>query len=191
MYFRNSSDIYGKPVKVIHPGEWHVSDRDEMIYTILGSCVAVCLHDPVTRVSGMNHFMLPGHISDSDISRERTARYGITAMKELLQNLERLGADRSTMKAMIFGGGSMLDDRRGHTRKDDAIPCQNVRIAKLFIEMEDIALEQTDTGGAYSRRIIMDVRSGRLFMRKAGALEEFRESLFLDTIPPVESRTHI
>ena len=112
--------LYGKPVKVIHAGEWHVSDCDEMILTILGSCVAVCIHDPVNRVSGMNHFMLPGHLSNSDIFKEKTARYGITAMKILIKNLYSLGAERSNMRAMIFGGGTMLDAIRGPQSYRDA-----------------------------------------------------------------------
>ena len=185
MYFNSSAQVYGKPVKVIHAGEWHVSNSDEMVLTILGSCVAVCIHDPVNRVSGMNHFMLPGRISDRDISGEKTARYGITAMKILLKNLAGLGADRSSMRAMIFGGGAMLTPPAGYTGLGEPLPDLNVRIAKLFLEMEDIQLDQSDTGGSFSRKIMMDVRSGKVFMRKKTRMEDLRvrEPPFLDQVP--------
>lgn len=166
MYFKNSAGLYGKPVKVIHAGEWHVSNRDEMILTILGSCVAVCIHDPVNRVSGMNHFMLPGHTSASDISSGRTARYCITAMKILMENLTRLGAGTHRMRASIFGGGTMTGPHAGCLFGNSPLSGQNVRIAKLFLEMEDIPLCQEDTGGSYSRKIIMDVTSGRVYMKR-------------------------
>ncbi|MBP7734342.1 MAG: chemotaxis protein CheD [Spirochaetes bacterium] len=183
MYFNSSAQVYGKPVKVIHAGEWHVSNSDEMILTILGSCVSVCIHDPVNRVSGMNHFMLPGHISDLDMSREKTARYGITAMKILLKNLTGLGADRSTMRAMIFGGGAMLTPPPGCTGLGEPLPNMNVRIAKLFLEMEDIRLDECDTGGTFSRKILMDVRSGKVFMRKKTRVEDLPETFLMDQVP--------
>lgn len=182
MYFNSCAEVYGKPVKVIHAGEWHVSNSDEMILTILGSCVAVCIHDPVNRVSGMNHFMLPGHISDPDIPRDKTARYGITAMKILLKNLTGLGADRSSMRAMIFGGGAMLAPPAGYAGLGEPLPNLNVRIAKLFLEMEDIQLDQSDTGGTFSRKIMMDVRSGKVFMRKKTRVEDLSDTFLLDQV---------
>jgi chemotaxis protein CheD len=185
MYFKKSAGIYGKPVKVIHAGEWHVSQSDEMILTILGSCVAVCIHDPVNRISGMNHFMLPGHVSKSDIFKDRTTRYGITAMKVIIQKLIDIGAEKSYLRAMIFGGGTMLDSLSGNIIRDDPLPLQNVRIAKLFIELEDIPLERADTGGTCARKIMMDVQSGKVFLRKSGSTDEIRQSLFLTGSPRV------
>lgn len=171
MYLEHTAAKYTKPVKIINAGEWHVSRDDEIIATILGSCVAVCLHDPVTRISGMNHFMLPGRISKSDIFSDRAARYGITAMKELLHKLEREGADRSAMTAMIFGGGTMIEASSFEDASGDPLPEQNVRIARVFIEIEDIPLVRHDTGGFFSRRLMMDVRSGRVFMKKSRSME--------------------
>src|SRR5271157_1725933 len=101
-------DRLGKKVKIIQPGEYHVSAEDEMIGTLLGSCVSVCLHDPVTQVSGMNHFMLPGRIVQADIFQDRTARYGITAINELLAQMEAAGAFRERMTAKVFGGGHVI-----------------------------------------------------------------------------------
>ena len=167
MYLEHTAAKYSKPVKIINAGEWHVSREDEIITTVLGSCVAVCLHDPVNRISGMNHFMLPGRISKADIFSDRAARYGITAMKELLHVLEQEGADRSVMTAMIFGGGSMIDGLNAGRAALDPLPGQNVRIARIFIELEDIPLVRDDTGGIYSRKVMMDVLSGTVFLKKS------------------------
>ena len=59
MYIRQSIK-FGKDVKIIHPGEYYVSSENELIGTLLGSCVAVCLIDTEKGMAGMNHFMLPG-----------------------------------------------------------------------------------------------------------------------------------
>jgi len=66
MYIRNAWK-YGKPLKIIQAGEFFVSDTNEFIGTLLGSCISVTLHDPVNKISGLNHFMLPGRISSVDI----------------------------------------------------------------------------------------------------------------------------
>ena len=162
MYIRNSQK-YGKPIKIIHPGEFYVSDGDEIIGTLLGSCIAVCLHDPTRGVSGMNHFMLPGRISGTDIVKDKTAKYGITAINKLITALEKLGADRERLAAKIFGGGDVLDG----VIASSTIPADNVRLAKVMMEMEDIQIEQIDAGGIFTRKILMDVKSGNVYLKKS------------------------
>ncbi len=170
MYIRNSHK-YGKPIKIIHPGEYYISDGDEIIGTLLGSCVAVCLHEPVRCVSGMNHFMLPGRISGTDITKDPSAKYGITAINKLLQSLENTGADRARMVAKIFGGGQVLDGLIAGT----TIPADNIRLARVMMEMEDIQIEEIDVGGIFTRKILMDVRTGGVYLKKSSRKDVMRE----------------
>ncbi|MBN1495944.1 MAG: chemotaxis protein CheD [Spirochaetes bacterium] len=163
---------FDKPVTIIQPGEYHVSDRDEMIGTLLGSCVAVCLHDPVRRVSGMNHFMLPGRIVKNDVFSAGSARYGISAITELLGMMEKRGAARRDMVAKIFGGGHVI-----YTALDSStIPMDNVRLARTLLEIEDIPIVEMEVGGDSARKILMDVKSGKVFMkyvpRSAGTAQD-------------------
>ncbi|HSV97388.1 MAG TPA: chemotaxis protein CheD [Spirochaetota bacterium] len=162
MHIRNSQK-YGKPIKIIHPGEFYVSDGDEIIGTLLGSCIAVCLHDPERGVSGMNHFMLPGRISGTDITKDGRAKYGITAINRLIRSLEKAGADRDRMIAKIFGGGEVLDGVIATT----TIPADNIRLARVMMEMEDIQIEEIDVGGKYTRKILMDVKTGEVYLKKS------------------------
>ena len=53
----------------IHIGDCYVSTEPAVIYTVLGSCVAVCLFDPVRRIGGMNHILLPGEARMNDFDR--------------------------------------------------------------------------------------------------------------------------
>ena len=87
-------------------GECRVSsDPDLVLSTLLGSCVAVCLRDPVARVGGMNHFLLPG----TDLSRDSSSlRYGAHAMALLVEALVAHGARRERLGAKLFGGGRVL-----------------------------------------------------------------------------------
>ena len=161
MYERKSIR-YGKVIKIIHPGEFYVSSTDEIIATLLGSCVSVCLYDPERLIAGMNHFMLPGRIASTDIFDDRSARYGITAINELLIHMEEAGSSRSKIIAKIFGGGHVLDG----VTDIATIPLDNIRLAKIMIEIEDIPISQIEVGGVYTRKILMDVVTGKVYLRK-------------------------
>jgi chemotaxis protein CheD len=150
----------GKTIHIIQPGEYHVSTEDDMIGTLLGSCVSVCLFDAGRRVSGMNHFMLPGRIVKADVFKDRSARYGITAMNELIMGMEKAGASRKHMTAMVFGGGHVIT-----TFESSSLPFDNIRLARVMLELEDIPIEQMSVGGRYARKIVMESRTGKVFLK--------------------------
>jgi len=147
------------------------------------------IHDPVNRVSGMYHFMLPGHISESDMANDRTARYCITAMKIIIRNLTGMGVKKTAMRASIFGSGTVTGSATKSAFGGAPLAGQNVRFAKLFLEMEDIPLCQDDTGGPYSRKIIMDVRSGRVYMKRKTGMEDMKSPLFTAAFSAPATRT--
>ena len=91
------------PQRSIIVGDVFASDEPALVATVLGSCVAACMYDPVTQVGGMNHFMLP------QANRETTsAAFGIHAMELLINKIMRLGGDRRRLQAKHFGGASGL-----------------------------------------------------------------------------------
>ncbi|MCP4133597.1 MAG: chemotaxis protein CheD [bacterium] len=176
MYLRHSQK-YGKDIKIIHPGEFFVSGEDEIIGTLLGSCVAVCLIDTVTGYAGMNHFMLPGRISVQDIFQDRSARYGITAINHLMAEMIKMGALRNKMTAKIFGGGHVLDTDGGIT----SIPQDNIKIAKVMMELEDIPITEIDVGDNFTRKLLLVVKSGKVYLRKTTKKEVYEKIYKRDT----------
>lgn len=161
MFIRKTTK-FGKPIKIIHAGEFYITEKDELIGTLLGSCVAVCLFDSKSGIAGMNHFMLPGRISKVDIFKDRSAKYGITAINKLIEKLIKKGAERKNLVAKVFGGGSVLE----YKGRETSIPQDNVRLAKIMLEMEDIPIIESDVGGSYTRKLLMDVKSGKVYQRK-------------------------
>ena len=162
MYIRNSSK-YGKNIKTIHPGEYYISTEDEIIGTLLGSCVALCLFDVKRGIAGMNHFMLPGKIRNDNIHDDRSAKYGITAINKLLSEMIKKGAVKNDIIAKVFGGGKVLE----HIIETNTIPADNIRVAKIMMEMENIQIAQIDVGGNFTRKILMEVKSGSVFLKKS------------------------
>ena len=153
---------YGKKVKLIYAGDYYVSDQNEMIGTLLGSCVAVCLYDMSKKVGGMNHFMLPGKVTRIEETIDRSAKYGITAINELIAEMLRTGAEKHHIVAKLFGGGAVLE----FENKQTVIPDNNIRIARVMLEMEDIPIVEEDTGGKFIRKVFLDVDTGKVYLKK-------------------------
>lgn len=155
----------GRPERCVHvvQGEFHVSDDpDVVLSTILGSCVAACLHDPGARLGGMNHFLLPGTDGEGD---DRSAtRYGVHAMELLVNGLLRAGARRDRLEAKLFGGGRMVE---GLTD----VGMQNAAFAERFLRQERIALAGSSLRGDRGRRVQFWPSNGRTRQKLLGQEE--------------------
>ena len=133
----------GSKSTYIAQGEYAVSsDPETTISTILGSCVATCLWDPVARVGGMNHFLLP----DGPTSRSEVSSFGANAMELLINGLIRSGAVRSRLRAKVFGGAEMY---RGLTNAGN----QNGAFVLEYLEREGIPCDGQSLGGSKARRV--------------------------------------
>jgi len=142
-------------------GEFHVtSDSAVFLTTILGSCVAACLTDPIARVGGMNHFLLPGEEGASNLSMS----YGVHAMELLVNGLLQQGARRERLQAKLFGGARMLE---GLT---DVGRC-NADFAERFIKRERITLTGGSLRGERGRRVQFWPTMGRVRQLTLGTAE--------------------
>jgi chemotaxis protein CheD len=127
-----------------------VEEPGVMLSTILGSCIAACLYDPVLKVGGMNHFLLPG---DGNAHGEGM-KYGVNAMELLINGLLQRGAVRSRLEAKLFGGGQVLDNLTD-------IGVQNAAFAHRFLNAERIAVVGASVGGVQARRVRFWPTTGR------------------------------
>jgi len=143
----------------IAPGELYASKRDITIVTVLGSCVSTCLRDPVAKVGGMNHFMLPdrGGARDSPVSEP--ARYGAHAMEMLINNLLSIGAARDRLEAKIFGAGRVLPGLSD-------VGARNAEFAIEYLARERISLLAQDVGGEHARKIYFFIASGKVLVKQ-------------------------
>lgn len=133
-------------------GECRVSaDPSVVLATTLGSCVAACIHDPVARVGGMNHFLLP---ESPDSEGLVSLRYGAFAMELLINGLLSKGARRERMEAKLFGGGRLSQGLAD-------IGAKNAAFAREFLDREGIAFSGGSLGGSLARRVQFWPVSGR------------------------------
>jgi len=155
-------------VVTIHPGEFYATREDEIVSTVLGSCVAVGLFDTSSGIGGLNHFMLPGVMEKGALVVDPNARYGMYAMELLINELMKLGLRRSSMAAKVFGGGSVLRLPEGAAGR---IPRSNVDFAFEYLRKESIPVLASDIGGRQARKIFFFPRTGRVLLKRlAGQL---------------------
>ncbi len=148
-------------VKIL-PGEFYVSQGQEMIVTVLGSCISACVHDDLTNVGGMNHFMLPmkkavAHVDVTDDSE--AARYGNVAMERLINEIVRKGGNRHNMTAKIFGGGRITDSSID-------IGNSNIDFAREYLEIEEIEVLSEDVGDVCPRKVYYIAETNEVFVKR-------------------------
>jgi chemotaxis protein CheD len=149
----------------IFPGEYYVTSQpDEVLVTILGSCVAACIRDPRTGIGGMNHFMLAEGKSQSWGGDLESTRYGNFAMEKLINELLKLGCARQSLEIKVFGGGNVTDTR-------NLIGTQNSEFVVRYLENEALPIAAQDLGGQYPRRIHYYPSTGRVVRRLLAGAE--------------------
>lgn len=122
------------------------SEPNTVLTTLLGSCIAVCLHDAVAHVGGMNHFLLGQPEAGARLGGYDMQRYGVHAMELLINAMMQKGAVRTRLRAHIYGGATIVAGLGG-------IGNENAAFAKRFIQTEGIAIGHVDVGGSRARKV--------------------------------------
>ncbi|MGZ8172314.1 MULTISPECIES: chemotaxis protein CheD [Methylobacter] len=163
----------GLPRIIIDPGESYVTKKDEIISTLLGSCVAACLYDPVNRVIGMNHFLLAQQHSarNAALLGSEGGRYGIHAMELLINQMLKQGAQRIHIKAKAFGGGDVLK-LGNELRGGQSIGAVNCEFIKTFLRTEHIPLVASSLGGHIGRNIFFLANDFSVYVKSIEHAEE-------------------
>jgi len=157
------------------PGDYYVTKQDEMITTVLGSCVAACIRDVVTGVGGMNHFMLPetskSRLNDRDEAVVGNAsRYGNYAMEHLINAILKNGGKRKNLEVKLFGGGKIIA-----TLGD--VGARNIQFVLDYVDTEALNLVSHDLGDIYPRKVNFFPHTGRVRMKKIKDLHN--QTIFL------------
>lgn len=123
--------------------------------TVLGSCISVCLYDPVARIGGMNHILVPGSTSSSC-----GTRCGSQAMESLIRAVIGFGGDRSRLVAKMFGGANVLP-----IAKTPTIGELNAKFVHEYLSAEQIPLVGKRIGGAKAIEVVFHAGNGKVQLR--------------------------
>lgn len=164
-------------VKIV-AGECFATAEPVAITTTLGSCVSVCLYDTERGVGGMNHFMLPELLEGGkptfcsgacDSKKKSCARYGSCAMRQLLQRLDELGANRKRLTAKLFGAGRVM-------ALSTDIGANNAAFAIDYLEKQGIPIVASDLGECCPRKVVFFPATGSAWVKRMRDLprEDYR-----------------
>lgn len=147
----------------ILPGEYYVTIADEMVTTVLGSCVSACVRDRIFGVGGMNHFMLPLSKGDEgwgdmDLVSSAT-RYGNYAMEHMINDILKHGGHKKHLEAKIFGGGNIMAGMTDVGKK-------NIDFVRNYLNTEGIPLISEDVGDIHPRKVVYMPHTGKAFVKR-------------------------
>ena len=126
---------------------------EERVTTILGSCVSVCLHDPVAGIGGLNHFLLPSSANEP----ESSPRYARPALECLVELMLAEGARASRLQARVVGGARVLS---AFADDENHLGLRNAAAATALLAVRRIPVIASDIGGDRGRKLLFVPREG-------------------------------
>jgi len=143
------------------PGKHYLtSARDQVISTLLGSCVAACMFDLSAGWGGLNHFLLPCGGPDGPDLGDTSTRYGNYAMEVLINGLLKRGARRDALEVKVFGGANVIE-----THSKNKIGSKNADFVLSFLKSENFRVSAQHLGGDRPRRVIFNPTTGKVQMQ--------------------------
>jgi len=129
-----------------------------VVTTVLGSCVAVCLWDPILEIGGINHYQLDLWNGAGLAS----PKYGNIAIQKLIEKMMRMGSRQTDLEAKLFGGASVIGDHETVFNIGE----KNCKIAINLLGKEDIPIVARSIGGNQGRKLKFNTHTGVVLMKK-------------------------
>jgi len=141
----------------LYPAALFAEPDPYLVDTILGSCVAVCLYDPIKKIGGINHFMLPFWNGTGLAS----PKYGNIAIQKLVDKMLLMGSSRVNIQAKIFGGGEVVETKTNMFKIGE----RNIEVAQNMLKELNIKITGKSVGGKLGRKIRFNTETGVVLMK--------------------------
>jgi chemotaxis protein CheD len=153
---------------VVGVGDCQVSNNPDksLVTYALGSCIAIVIYDPIARVGGMLHYLLPDSTIDAEKAIRAPFTYADTGIPKLFHTAYGLGAEKRRLNVLAAGGAQVLSSELFQIGK------RNHLAMKKIMWRAGVLVHHEEVGGDQSRTIRMELSTGRIFMKLAGAAEQ-------------------
>jgi chemotaxis protein CheD len=143
------------------------SDPADVIVTHgLGSCIGVCLYDPLAQIGGMLHYQLPNSQADPERAKQNPFRYADTGMEVLARKLASMGARINCMQVKVAGSAVMSTGPKGFD-----IGKRNYVAIKKILWKRGMAIDSEDVGGSQPRHMYLNIADGTVTVKSNGLKE--------------------
>ncbi len=141
----------------LYPSTLFFSREPFIVNTILGSCVSLCLYDPINRTGGINHYMLPFWNGEGLAS----PKYGNIAIEKLLEKMLQTGSKKNNLIAKVFGGAEVIDTKISQFHIGE----RNIEIAQRVLKDLNIQISGQSLGGKNGRKIQFNTETGAVLQK--------------------------
>lgn len=146
-------------VRVFQGDYYATSNPNEALTTTLGSCIAVCMRDPIIRFGGMNHFVLPVPSMDREDGASLVMRYGSFAIEQLINVILGEGGQRQRMEVRVFGGANIIKGM-------GTVGFHNADFVEEYLQRERLTILASQLRGSVPRKIRYWPATGLVQMRE-------------------------
>lgn len=160
--------LQARPGEQVHllAGQMYFGSAAARVHTLLGSCVAVTLWNPVKRIGGMCHFLLPNRNRPAGAPRD--ARFGTESLEMLVEALQRAGTKPSDYTVHLYGGADTMPDTGGIKFN---VGERNIEQGWTLIDQYGFNLENVDVGDHVPRNVSMTFPDGKVEMRRGKSMK--------------------
>ena len=143
--------------------------EDVLVVYGLGSCVAVCLYDPVAQVGGMLHALLPSAPGDNGANGTPT-KFVDRGLPILFEKMMALGAQQNRLLVYLCGGAQILS-APGFSNNLN-IGQRNIQTAEALLQEAGFRIRAKDIGGNAGRTVKLNIRDGQVTVKTLGKGEQ-------------------
>jgi len=136
----------------------------EIVTYSLGSCLGITIYDPLKKIGGLLHLMLPASNIDHAKAAEMPYMFVDTGVPRLFHAAYNLGADRSRLIIKVAGGSQLLDAQGIFN-----IGSRNIESFKKLLAQQGLNIHANDTGGVASRTLRFDLANGNTTIKSPGS----------------------
>lgn len=156
-------------VKVVGISEIHVSKSiDDVIITYsLGSCIGVTAYDPVAKIGGLIHYMLPLSKISPDKAKTKPAMFADTGVPMLLKQVLSMGGEKKRLVVKVAGGSQLMDQNKVFN-----IGERNYLILRKILWKNNVLIDSEDVGGNFSRTVRLEIGSGQVTVKTSKGVSE-------------------
>lgn len=129
----------------------------------LGSCIGVALYDPIVKVGGLLHFMLPDSRIDPFKAKKCPCMFADTAIPLFFEEFYKWGGIKERLKVKVAGGSKILDEAEFFN-----IGKKNYLSLRKILQLNNVPISAEDIGGQGNRTITLEVSTGKVFIKISG-----------------------
>ena len=150
---------------IVGVGDMKVSDNPDVVLITysLGSCIGVCLYDPLVKVGGLLHYMLPESSIDNSKAKEAPFMFGDTGIPMLFKESYKLGARKNRLRVSVAGGAEILDQQGFFN-----IGKRNYTLLRKLLWKNNVMIDFEEVGGNVNRTLKLEVGTGATWLKTSG-----------------------